>query len=145
MEDVLSRIINPESVGKKRNVLSRGVALATRELTLKSEMDAESKDLISFIGLSLLRLHDTVDETVQPWEKRGYWLKADRFRLEWQWTKVIGDMLVNQILNEDWEGISEDLVTVSQHLSKVKISPNHRLGTPWRGAYKQLLNKKLQQ
>ena len=28
---------------------------------------------------------DTIEDTCEPWEKRNYYLKADRFRLEWEW------------------------------------------------------------
>jgi hypothetical protein len=104
----------------------------------REALDYESKDLISFIGLSLLRMHDTVEETVRPWEKRDYWLKADRFRMDWRWTKEIGDQVVDYALNDNWDEITSYLAQISQHLSKVNVSPRHRMGTPWKGAYKEL-------
>ena len=46
-----------------------------------------SRDLAAFIAISLEKIFETVETSVVAWEKKGYWVKADRFRLEWEWSK----------------------------------------------------------
>ena len=85
----MSRVINSESAGKDRTCLTKTVVIAIRELLRQKEPSDLSRDLIACILMSLDGIYDTVDASVEAWEKRGYWLKADRFRMDWQWTKII--------------------------------------------------------
>ncbi len=52
----MSRVINPESVGKERNRLSKGIVIAIRELMKQSEPNPLTKDLTAYIILSLEKL-----------------------------------------------------------------------------------------
>jgi hypothetical protein len=81
----LTRIIATESVGQQRHKLRRTIAEALRRLATKQIFDQESLDLAALIVFSLRRLEQGVDQTATAWEKRNYYLKADRFRLEWEW------------------------------------------------------------
>ena len=83
----MSRVINPDSAGKQRNKLIKLTALTVRELLRQPEPNDETKDMAIFIVLSLDTVADTIDPSVAAWEKRGYWVKADRFRMEWTWAK----------------------------------------------------------
>jgi hypothetical protein len=42
------------------------------------------------------------------------------------------------VLDEDWGNVAMLSAQIAQKLQKVKVSENHRMGTPWVGAYKQL-------
>ena len=84
-EFLMSRVINPNAPGKERNRLKRATALALRELMVESEPNEKTRDLVAFITLALEGISETVDVTTTAWEKRDYWIKADRFRLEWEW------------------------------------------------------------
>ena len=42
-----------------------------------------------------------------------------------------------------WGAFSNGTVQVLQALDNVKVSDNHRLGTPWTGAWKKLMNNDL--
>ena len=81
----MSRVYNPESVGKDRTRLSKSIVLALRELMKQSEPNALTKDLTAFVVLALQEINANIDTGVAAWEKRGYWVKADKFRLEWEW------------------------------------------------------------
>lgn len=133
-EDPLGRVINPEGPGKERTQLSKAVVLALRELMRQTEPDAHSQDLAAFIAITLQKMYDTVETSVIAWEKKGYWVKADRFRLEWEWSKTLGDRLLQAVLSEDWATVAVTSAQVAQRLMKVDVPIRHHLGTPWVGA-----------
>jgi len=134
----MSRVINPESAGKDRTRLTKIVVIAIRELLRQKEPGDTSRDLIACILMSLEGIYETVDASVEAWEKRGYWLKADRFRMDWQWTKILADKMRPLVLNENYNELIPLMVQVLQALESVKVSDNHRLGTPWTGAWAEL-------
>ena len=137
----MSRVINSESAGKDRTRLTKVVVIAIRELLRQKEPGDLSRDLIACILMSLDGIYETVDASVEAWEKRGYWLKADRFRMDWQWTKLLADQMRPLVLSENYGELITLMVQVLQALDSVKVSENHRLGTPWTGACKELTNK----
>ena len=137
----MGRLINSESAGKDRTRLTKTVVIAIRELLRQKEPGDLSRDLIACVLLSLDGIYETVDASVEAWEKRGYWLKADRFRMDWQWTKLLADQMRPLVLAENYGELIPLMVQVLQALDSVKVSENHRLGTPWTGAWKELTNK----
>ena len=134
----MSRVINSESAGKDRTRLTKIVVIAIRELLRQKESGDLTRDLIACILMSLDRIYDTVDASVEAWEKRGYWLKADRFRMDWQWTKLLADQMRPLVMAENYGELIPLMVQVLQALDNVKVSDNHRLGTPWTGAWTEL-------
>jgi hypothetical protein len=134
----LSRIINPEGAAKERTQLTRAIVLALRELMRQQDVSETSRDLAAFIGIALQELYATVDSSVGAWEKRGYWVKAERFRMEWDWSQRQGDKMVNAILAKDWGAVAQVAATTGQKLMKVSVPVRHKIGTPWVGAYQQL-------
>ncbi len=107
----------------------------------QSEPNETSRDLIAFILLCLERITETVEESAEAWEKRGYWLKADHFRMEWEWARLLAERIRPNVLTENYNKIIPDLIELSQSLNDVTISDSHRLGTPWLGAWDQLHKK----
>ncbi len=139
----MSRIINPASAGKERTRITRAVALAVRELAKKTRVDAESRDLAAFIALALESVSETIEPSVAAWEKRNYWLKADKFRMEWRWSGQLAKKMRDAVLNEDWQAVAETAMQVAVKLQKIKISDKHRMGRPWAGS-RERLNKRRQ-
>ena len=137
----MSRIINPDSAGKERSHLSKAVVLAVREMALQSEPGIESLDLAAFIVLALERIAGTIDISVAAWEKRDYWVKADKFRMEWLWTGQLARKIRDGLRTEDWSDIAQAAAQVAQRLNKVSVAPGNRLGKPWVGAWEVLKNK----
>jgi len=138
----LSRMINPETAGKDRLQIQRGIILAIRELMGQSEIDSTTYDLAAFIAISLGAIECTIETSVAPWEKRGYWLKADRFRQDWSWVSSCGQKLRNAIRDENWPDIAGVVAQVAGKLDKVKVPVRHKLGTPWVGAWEKLSHGK---
>ena len=131
-------VINPDSAGKDRTRLSKAIVLAVRELAKQQAVTQETKDLVAFIALALKTIDEGIDVSVLAWEKRGYWVKADRFRMDWMWTGQIAEKLKVAIFTDDWGTIAMTIPQIAQKLSKVEVSDNHRLGKPWEGALRQL-------
>jgi len=137
----MSRIINLESAGKERTRLTRAIVLAVRELARQSGPGAESRDLAAYLALSLRAIADTIDVSVAAWEKRGYWVKADRFRMDWLWAGQLAEKMRAALLDEDWGTVAALAAQIAQKLNKVNVSENHQLGKPWVGAWQELKRK----
>lgn len=137
----MSRIINLDNVGKERKRILMSVALALRELAKKNEPDENAQDMIAFITLALDAIYKTVDLSVTAWEKRGYWVKADRFRMEWDWARHYSHALAAAAFSEDWEGVAKQASKIMEKVSNINIPRRHQIGTPWVGAWEVLVAK----
>jgi hypothetical protein len=136
----LSRVIKTETAAKDRTRLTRSVVLALRELMRQTQPDEHSRDLAAYIALALGHIHDTIDVSVAAWEKRGYWVKADRFRMDWEWTRTSSEKIAQAVLEDDWATIAVSSAAVAQKLMNVDVPVRHKLGTPWVGAWKLLVS-----
>ncbi len=137
----MGRVINLDSAGKQRNLMVRSVVLALRELSLQQTVSDLTRDLAAYIVLSLQAIASTIDVSVEAWEKRGYWLKADRFRLEWTWAENLGKSMEKALLRDDWQSVAMDSAKIAEKLTGVKLPKRHRMGTPWDGAWKKLMKQ----
>ncbi|HXD10162.1 MAG TPA: hypothetical protein VN653_08875 [Anaerolineales bacterium] len=134
----MSRVINPDSAGKDRTRLTKAIVLAVRELAKQKDVTDEARDLAAFIALALKTIAEGIDVSVAAWEKRDYWIKADKFRMEWMWSGQVADKMKVALFTDDWGTIAMLMPQIAQKFSKIQVSENHRLGKPWVGAYKQL-------
>lgn len=134
----MSRVINPESAGKDRTRLTKSIVLAMRELAKLNEPTPEARDMAAFIALALEEISAGIDASVAAWEKRDYWVKADRFRMEWLWAGQVAAKMRAAVQADDWAAIAMQMPVLAQKLSKVQVPAAHRLGRPWVGAWKQL-------
>jgi hypothetical protein len=134
----MSRIISTDSVGKQRSQLTKAVAVAVRQLAGQSEFGEDARDLAAFIALALKAIHDGIDPSVAAWEKRGYWVKADRFRMEWAWAGPLSERMSAAALSGNWSDIAQLSIQTAQKLRNVQVSPNSRVGKPWQGAFERL-------
>ena len=130
-----------ESGTTHRNRLTKSIVLAIRSLMQKGEPDAESLDMAAFVVLALEKIEESIDKSAIAWEKRDFWLKADRFRMEWDWTESNRKSLEIAVLAENWAQIPTELVQIAQRLGNVEVAAKHRLGTPWVGAWDVLKNR----
>ncbi len=137
----MSRLIKTETAGKDRTRLTKSIVLAVRELAKQKDVTPEAKDLAAFIALALRTISDGIDESVAAWEKRGYWVKADRFRMEWLWTGQFAGKMKNALSGDDWGTIAMLMPQIAQKLGKIQIAENHRLGKPWVGFYKRMMEE----
>lgn len=137
----MGRVINVERAGQEREQLIRSIVLAVRELSQKTEIDLETKDLAAYISIALLAIWEGIESSVTPWEKRGYWIKADRFRMEWAWSQKLGMDMKRAVLSEDWSKVALLTGQVAGKLTNVKLPLRHRIGTPWKGALKHIIDQ----
>jgi hypothetical protein len=135
----MSRVISTTSPGKDRILIEKGIVSAIHELAKIQIMDDNTRDLLAYIALSLLSIGETIDASVAAWEKRGYWVKTDRYRMEWTWASRLGSEMKQAILVENWGEVARITGLVTQKLTRVKISQRNRLGSPWVGSYKKLI------
>ena len=137
----MSRVINPDSTGKQRAQLSKAIVLAVRELARQKDTGEEARDLAVFIAIALRTISEGIDSSVSAWEKRGYWVKADKFRMDWAWAAPIAEKMQKAVLSEDWATVAATSAQVAQRFGKLQVSENHRLGKPWAGAYQRVHSK----
>ncbi len=138
----MGRVINPESAGKERAHLTKAIILAVRELMRQSQPDENTRDLAAFISIALDTIAKNIDSSVVAWEKRGYWVKADRFRMDWAWTSRLAENMRQAVLREDWLVVAQTAAQAAERLNGIKVGQKHRLGTPWVGAYQKMLSEK---
>ncbi len=136
----MSCVINPEGAGKERTRLVKSIVLAMRELMRQSEPNEHSRDLAAYIALALLEVSETVESSVAAWEKKGYWVKADRFRMDWAWSGRLGGQMRQAVMQDDWATVAMVAAQVGGKLNNIDVPIRHRLGEPWVGAW-QHLNK----
>jgi hypothetical protein len=134
----LGRVINTATAGKERNNLVRAVVLSIRELMSQTEQDERTRDLAAFIALALEEIAATIDISVEAWEKRGYWVKADRFRMDWIWSEQLGQKMRKAVFEDDWSTVAGVAIQAAQKLGDVKVPQRHRMGEPWVGAWNRL-------
>ncbi len=134
----MSRIVNIDSIGKQRTQLTKAIVLAVRELARQKEVTDETRDLAAFIAIALQSISNGIDSSVAAWEKRDYWIKADKFRMEWAWAGQTAQKMRTAVLSNDWASVAMLSAQTAQKLTKVQVGENHRLGKPWVGAHKQL-------
>jgi hypothetical protein len=140
----MGRVIDPNGVGKRRKQLMRGIVLALRELTQQDQVNEHTQDLAAFIVLALQAVADTIEQSVSAWEKRGYWLKADRFRMEWAWTESYSVKMHKALVNDDWPEVAVISAGIAQKVGNEKVPKRHRLSAPWVGAWSELQKVKVQ-
>jgi hypothetical protein len=102
----VSKIINTESAGKNRNLLVKSVVVALRALLQQNDTGDETRDITAYISIALKSISNTVDESVAAWEKRGYWVKAERFRMDWEWTGNYSKSYQDALFKEDWGAVA---------------------------------------
>ena len=115
--------------------------LSIRELAKQTDVTDEAKDLAAFITLALKTISEGIDESVAAWEKRDYWVKADKFRMEWMWAGQYADKMKVAIFTNDWGTIAMLMPQIAQKFNKIEVSDNHRLGKPWAGAFKKMMGE----
>ena len=135
----MSRIIATEAPGKLRNQYRRTIAEALRRISQKPRMDDEVRDLAALIVFCLHRIADTIERATEAWEKRNYYIKADRFREEWRWLEPMADELSAVIYEERWNQLPDVLVRLMPYFADVTIKQMTRKPSLWKGAYEKFM------
>jgi hypothetical protein len=133
----MSRVISIDGPGTVRNRHRRTIAEALRRLSQKPQLDDEAKDLAALIVFSLHGMADTVDQTIDAWERREYFMKAERFREQWRWLEPTTDELSDVIHKSHWEQLPSVLARLMPHFADITVKQMTRQPTLWRGAYEK--------
>ena len=137
----MSRVINTDNPGKVRSQLRRTIAEILRHLMFKREIDEEAKDMAAALVFALRGIAETVETTVVAWENRDYYMKADRFRLEWEWTAPAAKRLHRVVVRGHWEELPRELAALAPHFADIRIAKMTRPPEMWKGSYRLLLEQ----
>lgn len=137
----MSRIINVDNPTKIRNRNRRTIAEMLRRLSEKPEVDDEAKDMAAMTVYLLREINEGVERSARAWEKRDYWLKAERFLREWSWTAEMAANIEDVIRNEAWDLLPELMAELFPRFADIQIKTMTRDPDLWRGAYRQLLSE----
>lgn len=137
----MSRVINPNSTGKTRNHLMRTSAEILRHLSQKQNLDEEARDMASMLVLCLREIDAGIESSAEVWEKRDYWMKAEKLRQRWGWTAHAADRLERVIREDAWERLPAILVELFEHVSDIKVTKFTRKPDTWLGAYERLMDE----
>lgn len=137
----MARVINTENPGKRRHALRRTIAEILRHLMFKREVDDEVKDMAATLVFCLREMGATVEETVEAWEKRDYYVKADRFRLEWEWLTPAAERLADLVRQGRWERLPVELARLAPRFSDIRIAKATRSSAIWQGRYRALIQE----
>lgn len=137
----MSRVINTNSPGKRRNQIMRTAAELLRHLSQKQTIDEDTKDMLAMLVYCLRDIEAGIDESAIAWEKRDYWMKAEEFRERWRWAGELAGGLELLVLSESWQDLPLMMIKLLPHFSEIKINKFTRKETVWKGCYHQLLNE----
>jgi hypothetical protein len=133
----MSRVLRIETAHRSRQRILQGLAVALRRSASGVPDPVEQRDLLAFLDMSLEELRRSVDETAAAWEKRGYWLKADRFRQDWNWTERIGMTLSSALASGDFDRATGSGIELATHLLHVRLPAALSRSRPWVGGWEK--------
>jgi hypothetical protein len=139
--ETVTRVIATQGPGRERQRLRRTIAEALRRLAQKPELDGEACDLAALIVFCLREIEDTVERATEAWENRNYYLRADRFRLQWAWTGQVALGMADALREERWDELPLILADLLPHFADIRVIRMTRSPSVWQGAYARLLDE----
>lgn len=136
----MGRVIKTASTGKTRRHLRRTIAELLRRLSQKSGVDDDVKNMTAMIVFCLLEINEGIQSSAKSWEKRDYWIKADKFRHEWQWVNDIADELTDIIVEDEWDQFPNVMMKLIPYFTDISVARLTRSPDMWSGAHSRLLN-----
>jgi hypothetical protein len=134
----MSRVINVNNPTKIRNQHRRTIAEILRRLSEKPAIDAETKDMAAMLVYLLREISAGIEQTVQAWEKRDYWMKAERFLRDWSWTGEMAANVEDIVRNEAWDLLPRLIGELYPRFADIQIKSMTRPAGTWQGAYQKL-------
>jgi hypothetical protein len=135
----MSRVVNPDSVGKARNQHMRTAAEMIRRLSQKPDFDDETKDMAALLVYCFKEIENGIEESMIAWEKRNYWNKVEQFRNQWIWVGSAAARLEQVIRAGAWEQLPPQLAGLFEHFAGITITKFTRSPEAWNGAYERLM------
>lgn len=144
-KQAMSRVINTDNPGKRRNQLMRTSAELLRRLSQKSDIDDEAKDMLASLVFCLREIDDGIEESSKAWEKRDYWMKAEEFRQRWAWAGRYADELKALIFAERWPDLPAMMLKLLPYFADIKVTKFTRDNSTWLRAHARLLEEQTAQ
>lgn len=138
----MGRIINTANPGTERNRWRRTVAEALRHLMSKRSLDAEAQDQAALIVFGLRSIAETIEVTAEAWEKRDYYVKADRFRMDWEWAARAAAKMTETIKSGRWQDLPPQLAELLPYFADIRLTKMTRGAETWGGCYEALMREK---
>ncbi len=135
----MSRVIRVDGPGKIRSQLMRTAAELMRRLSQKSELDIEARDMAAMLVYCFRQIAEGIDESAHAWERRDYWLKAERFRARWGWAGRAAEDIEAIVRSDDWEQLPGMLAELLPVFSDIKVTRLTRNPSLWQGAHDRLM------
>ena len=132
----MARVINTQPGARRRRGLVKEMALALRHAGETGADEAAQRDLFAFLVMTLKEIVESVDETGSAWEKRGYWVKADRFKLEWEWVQSGLESLEKALLAGDLGACAAAAIRLVPRVGGVKPPRKAASNPAWLGAWR---------
>lgn len=131
----MSRVVGKPSSARERLRLLGRIGLAMRHAGHDRLPPQEAADRLAYVALGLREILASVGQSTTAWEKRGYWLKADRLRLEWRWAEAeyltAADALARRApVDEALDSLSE----LRRRTVDLPVPARLPAGKPWTGA-----------
>lgn len=137
----MGRVINTNSPGKERNYNRRTVAEMLRQLSQKPSIDAEARDMLATIVYALRAIAEGNAESVRAWEKRGYWMKAERFLRDWGWVAESAYNLEDVLRNAAWDLVPELILDLYPRFADIQVKSFTRTAVTWSNNYARLIDE----
>ncbi len=135
----MSRVININNPTKVRNFARRTIVEILYQLPRKQKFDEEAKDMAATIVYCLREIEATVETSAAAWEKRDYWMKAERFLRDWDWTKEAAANLEDVIREQAWDLLPGLLAELMPYFEDTQVKSFMRKPDAWQGAYQRLM------
>jgi hypothetical protein len=140
----MSRVINTDGPGKKRNFHMRTAAELLRRLSQKSEIDDDARDMLAELVFTLREIDQGIDDSARAWEKRDYWMKAEEFRQKWGWAGRMADDVYSILISSDWARLPVLMTKLLPYFADIKITKYMRKESMWLGSYERLMSERSQ-
>lgn len=110
-----------------------------RHIVERGAIDETVKDMAATIAFCLVEIDAGVHVTAAAWEKRDYWMKAERFMRDWKWAKESAANLDDVLRHEAWDLLPGLLMELMPRFSDIQINKFTRKPIFWEGNYAKLV------
>jgi hypothetical protein len=101
--------------------------------------ESDTREILAFLALALAQLQASVEETAVAWERRSYWVKADRFRRDWEWAPRLRSALDGALGEGDLDRAAACGIELAMALAASRVKPGRSVAGLWAGAWKAWL------
>ena len=118
----------------------RYLATALRRCTSGDVGQAEQRDLLAYMALVLLDIEQSVVQAAAAWEKRGYWIKADQFRRQWEWVARGREGLDKALSAGDLASAVDAVARLAASVAGTGVKASPSKTALWHGAWEHWRN-----